>query len=101
MALLIGVDYFPTMPRRSVFSLGVHVSHYRVSIAILAVGGLVLSSQPAHAYLDPGTGSMLLQLLLGGLAGAAVIGRTYWSRLKNLFGHTTASKDDQADGQRR
>ena len=44
---------------------------------------------------------MLLQLLLGGLAGAAVIGRSYWSRLKNLFGHTPESKDDQADVQRR
>jgi hypothetical protein len=44
---------------------------------------------------------MLLQLLLGGLAGAAVIGRAYWSRLKNLFGHTRAPKDDHPDDQRR
>jgi hypothetical protein len=77
------------------------MSQHRLPIALLAVGGLVLSSQPAHAYLDPGTGSMLLQLLLGGLAGAAVIGRAYWSRLKNLFGHTRAPKDDHPDDQRR
>lgn len=38
---------------------------------------------PAHAYLDPGTGSMMLQLLLGGVAGALVVLRLYWYRIKN------------------
>lgn len=32
---------------------------------------------PAHAYLDPGTGGMLVQLLLGGIAGAVVIVKLY------------------------
>ena len=41
--------------------------------------------QPAHAYLDPGTGSMLLQGLLAGIAGAAVVLRLYWAKLKALF----------------
>jgi hypothetical protein len=36
------------------------------------------------AYLDPGSGSMLLQALAGGVAGFAVIGRLYWRRLKRL-----------------
>lgn len=40
---------------------------------------------PAFAYLDPGTGSMILQLLLGGLAGLLVVGKLYWQRLKGLF----------------
>jgi hypothetical protein len=36
----------------------------------------------AHAYLDPGSGSMMLQALMAGLiAGLAVI-RMYWDRLK-------------------
>ena len=73
-----------------------------ISIALMAVCGCVLWSPAAHAYLDPGTGSMLLQLLLGGLAGAAVIGRAYWGRLKNLFGHARPSKNDtDHDDQRR
>lgn len=41
---------------------------------------------PAHAYLDPGTGSMLVQLLLGGVAGAVVVVRLYWQKLKDLIG---------------
>ncbi|HBP87892.1 MAG TPA: hypothetical protein PKK23_21295 [Nitrospirales bacterium] len=39
----------------------------------------------AAAYLDPGTGSMILQLLLGGIAGAAIIIKLYWRRFLNLF----------------
>jgi hypothetical protein len=36
----------------------------------------------AWAYLDPGTGSFILQTLLGGLAGVLVVGRLYWTKLK-------------------
>ena len=42
-------------------------------------------SKSAHAYLDPGTGSMILQLLLGGFAGALVVGKLYWQRIKDFF----------------
>jgi hypothetical protein len=37
------------------------------------------------AYLDPGSGSMLLQLLLGGVAAIGVGAKLYWQRLKSLF----------------
>lgn len=37
------------------------------------------------AYLDPGSGSMLVQLLLGGVAGAAVIVKLGWQRFKDMF----------------
>jgi hypothetical protein len=40
----------------------------------------------AHAYVDPGSGSMLLQLLLGGVAGLVVVLRLYWHRLLERFG---------------
>ncbi len=46
---------------------------------------------PARAYLDPGTGSMLLQLLLGGVAGVLVVGKLYWSRVKEFFGGKPAA----------
>jgi hypothetical protein len=37
------------------------------------------------AYLDPGTGSMLVQLLVGGVAAAGVFARLYWGRLLRLL----------------
>jgi len=34
------------------------------------------------AYLDPGAGSILLQLLLAGVAGAGILARTLWGRFR-------------------
>jgi hypothetical protein len=53
-----------------------------VPIIISTVGFLILSIVPAHAYLDPGTGSMIVQGLIGALAigGAAVSG--YWNKIR-------------------
>ena len=50
---------------------------------------------PAHAYLDPGTGSMLLQLLLGGVAGVLVVGKLYWHQAKAFFGRGPAPSPNQ------
>ena len=42
-------------------------------------------SQSAFAYIDPGTGSIFLQLMLGGIAGAVVVLKLYWHRLIGIF----------------
>ena len=52
-----------------------------VSILLIVFG----FEDSALAYLDPGTGSMVLQLLLGGIAGAVVIVKLYWRRFVGLF----------------
>lgn len=46
---------------------------------------LPLATTPAWAYLDPGTGSMLLQLLIGGVAGSLFIVKLYYGRLKGYL----------------
>lgn len=58
------------------------------------VAGIILFEGNAHAYLDPGTGSMILQGILGGIAAVAVVGRLYWDRLKRLLGF---SKHDDSE----
>ena len=37
------------------------------------------------AYLDPGSGSIILQVLVGGAAAAAVTAKLYWSRLMKFL----------------
>ena len=59
---------------------------------VLVFLGVLRVDAPAHAYLDPGTGSMLLQLLLGGVAGALVVGKLYWHRVKAFFGRGPAPR---------
>jgi hypothetical protein len=45
----------------------------------------VLAEARLQAYLDPGNGSMLVQLLLGGAAGLGVILKLSWLRLRAWF----------------
>ena len=39
----------------------------------------------AHAYIDPGSGSVLLQLILGGIAGIGVVAKLYWGQIKERY----------------
>jgi nitrate/nitrite transporter NarK len=39
----------------------------------------------AHAYLDPGTGSYILQMIVAGLLGAAFAIKLFWMRIKRFF----------------
>ena len=39
----------------------------------------------ALGYLDPGSGSVLLQVLAGGAAAVAVTTKLYWRRIRSLF----------------
>ena len=43
---------------------------------------LLLSAEPVLAYLDPGTGSMMLQVILGGIAAVGVALKLYWHMLR-------------------
>ncbi|MDP8959430.1 MAG: hypothetical protein M3N51_09590 [Actinomycetota bacterium] len=59
---------------------------------VLAVGwtlasilGLwLLVVPPAHAYIDPGSGSYVFQVLIGFLLAGAVTARAYWHRIREF-----------------
>lgn len=53
---------------------------------ILIVICLLFFGPDAHAYLDPGTGSMFLQVILGGIAAVGVAIKLYWHKLLAAFG---------------
>jgi hypothetical protein len=46
---------------------------------------IVLSADTSFAYIDPGSGSMLLQVLIASILGILTAVKIYWSRLKNFF----------------
>ncbi len=66
--------------------------HYRQTrlaepFAFGTVFWIATAAAPASAYLDPGTGSMMLQLMLGGVAGILVVGKLYLQRVKDFLRH--------------
>jgi len=47
---------------------------------------------PAYAYLDPGTGSMILQAILGGIAMAGAAISVYWQKVRSFFSKNDSKK---------
>jgi hypothetical protein len=45
------------------------------------------------AYLDPGSGSMIIQLILGGAAAVAVGAKFYWKRFLSFLGIGKTSEE--------
>jgi hypothetical protein len=60
-----------------------HVGIHSLKAALAS--GMLLWIAPAHAYLDPTTGSIILQGLIAGVAGITVVLRLYWGRIKTYF----------------
>jgi hypothetical protein len=60
---------------------------------------LLLGTQPVYAYLDPGAGSYLIQLLVAGVLGASFTARLYWRKIASYWssffrGHRNQGPDD-------
>lgn len=58
----------------------------KVFILSAALAAGALTATPAHAYIDPGSGSMVVQLVVAAIAGGLFTLKVYWRRLKAHFG---------------
>ncbi len=56
-----------------------------------------LSSHPMRGefYLDPGSGSFILQILLAALLGAGFLVKTYWKKIIAFIRRQPANPDDE------
>lgn len=61
---------------------------------LIAVVILLAAARPADAYLDANTGSLLVQLLVGGVAGIALVGKLMWHRIKGFFKPTSEEHEE-------
>lgn len=79
-----------------------------LSIVLLLI--LAGFAQPALAYLDPSTGSMILSAIIGIFASIGLAVKTYWYRIKGFFrsnksqsatsqAKVAADESDKASGQ--
>ncbi len=67
-------------------------------VAFLSVMCLLWPNS-AHAYLDPATGSYVVQILLAMLVSVGVVLKHYWSRLISFFGRLFAGQAQQDSGE--
>jgi hypothetical protein len=66
------------------------VSHHAYAVLPVAV---------IFAYLDPGSGSMIVQLIVGGVAAAGVAAKLYWNRLLRLLRIKKSEPAETGDAQ--
>ena len=68
-----------------------------ILMVILLAAAYVADAGPAYAYIDPATGSIILQGIVGGAATFMVVIRLYGARAKRrilvIFGRTPAEAD--------
>jgi len=62
-----------------------------IAAVILAI---VAGQSAAYAYIDPGTGSYMFQLLIGGVMAGGIMVRIYWQHIKAFFGKSDAGASD-------
>jgi len=68
-----------------------------LSCTAAALALLVLSQGRACAYIDPGTGSYLFQLLVGSLLAAAFVIKMYWRNIVARFRGRPSEEEDEDD----
>lgn len=54
-------------------------------ISLAGTLAMLSVAAPAHAYLDPSTGSIILQATIGAIAGSTLFFRTLLHRVKSVF----------------
>ena len=75
------------------------MNRHRICLIHSSVFALLLltaSTHTVHAYVDPGTGSYVIQLVIAALAGIAFAIKIYWGRIKGLF--SRSSSEEQGAG---
>ena len=53
-------------------------------LGALLILWLLTFPRPVHAYVDPGTGSYFIQLVVGGFLGLLYMLKVYWNRIRNF-----------------
>lgn len=64
-------------------------------VAVLVCGSFWISN--AHAYVDPGSGSVIITTILGFIAAIGYTFRKYFYRLKRKFTKTQPKDDSDTD----
>jgi hypothetical protein len=88
----LGADFGSPQPRKVFSDMSKRWLFTWFSLSLTALAPVAL------AYLDPASGTMFLQLVLGGVAGLVLIVKLYWHKLLGIFG-VGPKGDDAAESE--
>ncbi|TEB04605.1 hypothetical protein Psch_03366 [Pelotomaculum schinkii] len=56
-------------------------------LKLIVMGAILAVSIPqaAYAYIDPSTGSYVMQVLLAAVLGVSFVVKSYWNKIKTFF----------------
>jgi hypothetical protein len=69
------------------------------SVIATSVAFVALSTGDAYAYLDPGTGSILLQAIIATVASSLFVIKMYWYKFRSLLGFKRQTEEDTSNDQ--
>ena len=64
---------------------------------LLSIIIFALSFQSAFAYIDPGSGSAIMSIIIGIFVSIGVIIKTFWYKIKSLLGLLKSDKTTDKD----
>lgn len=71
------------------------------STLLVATVAALTTTGPAYAYIDPGTGTLVVQSLIGGIAATMTMAGVYYSKLKagcnGLLGRKSDAVESEAE----
>ena len=62
---------------------------------IVLVGVAILTPPPLYGYIDPLSGSIILQVVAAGILGATITVKRFWSNIRDFF-----RRSERIDGER-
>lgn len=66
-------------------------------IGLFVLIGIMIFPKSSYAYIDPGTGSYLFQMLMAGLLGSAFALKMAWRNIKNYISNRVGTKKSEDD----
>ena len=73
----------------------------KYNIIILSLIFFVVSTQSTYAYLDPGTGSFILQVVAAGALGGLFAIKTFWGNITTFFSNILSKNKKTANSVKR
>tara|TARA_X000000368_G_C22923128_1_gene663975 strand:- start:442 stop:660 length:219 start_codon:yes stop_codon:yes gene_type:complete len=67
----------------------------KINTVIFVIIFSLLFSTSSYAYIDPGSGSIILQAIIAAFAGAGTAITIYWKKVKLFFSKIFKKKDNE------